>query len=959
MGRYCFDIESTGFLDDSTVDYNASPWKLKDDFKIHCIVATNIDTEESFDFVQEECYTKFRPWVKENVDVIIAHNQINYDLMVCLAALGMEYTLGFEGESSTLDGKPVEIIDTYVLSKTLFPDRAGHSIEYFGSILGEEKIDWRAKAVELGLIEHNAPKGAEFKKYHPEMLVYNRRDVSVNIRTYKYLMKEWGEWGWGSAFELEQYVAWIIARQQHRGFWFDKELAVKNVQELDEMMAKHKEIVEPHLPPKPMGKTKLKDFTPPATQFKKDGATSAHIEKWVAKHEGVIEKTEEGYIATLYNKQWKLPITEPVVTEEPASINDSTFIKEFLVKLGWNPSNVKEKDLTLDSKKKKLTKEKFVATVDRYVEQTFNSAFCDIRLEKLNANRNNLRDKLLKHDLNKPLKVLTNPTFTVGQEKQIDPALEEMKSTFPYVQNIVEYLTYNHRRNSILGGGFDLDEEDEAETGFLPNVRSDGRIPTPADTCGASTGRMKHRLVCNIPRVTSLYGEPIRALFGIGDEKKYIQYAYDFASLEAMIESHYCVPMHAQALTRTGWKNYNQLVIGEDILGYNPDTGEKEWTPLEGLVYYENSLTYNLEWKSHKYRATGDHRWYVKQRDTGSKDFKKQVRNTLELNTGSKIIVNAPFNSYQDIKNSPESLMKGKWNIDWTARVLAMSQEQRKAFLEGFLIADGYWHEHKQKPVWRWAQNRNELFEAALTASYLVHDGSITVADNSGSSEVKVVTLCNNSEITGQRLKRSVYGVEPTWCPQTKLKTWVMRQGDCITITGNCWRYDRTEDKEYCNSLTQEKPRDIHTRTATKIADIIGQAFTRPNAKAVKYCCSYGGQGPKVAKTVGCEPYLGQKIFDAFWDAAKPLAELKEALTRYWETVGQKKFILGIDGRKIMSRSKHSLVNALFQGAGVTCAKRSMVYQDIEFRKRGIAVDFWKEDWKNKDYVQQLIAYHK
>ena len=104
---------------------------------------------------------------------------------------------------------------------------------------------------------------------------------------------------------------------------------------------------------------------------------------------------------------------------------------------------------------------------------------------------------------------------------------------------------------------------------------------------------------------------------------------------------------------------------------------------------------------------------------------------------------------------------------------------------------------------------------------------------------------------------------------------------------------------------------------------------------------------------------LGERIFTAYWDAAAPLAALKEALTRYWETRGGKKFILGLDGRKIMTRSKHSLVNALFQSAGVICAKRSMVYQDIAFRERNISVNFWTEDWKNKPYIQQMIAYHE
>ena len=712
QGKWCFDIEASGFLDETTVDYTASPWKLKDNFVVHCIVAINVDTKEIVNFVQEDCYTKFRPWVKDNVDTIIAHNGINYDLMVCQAAFGMEFTLGFEGVSSTWDGKDVGIIDTYVLSKTLFPDRAGHSIEYFGSILGEEKIDWRQKAIDLGLIEYNSPKGAEFKQYHPEMLVYNERDVSVNIKTYHYLMKEWGDWKWDNAFELEQYVAWIVTRQSHRGFWFDKELAIKNVQELDALMENHRQIVEPHLPEKPLGKTKLKEFTPPATQFKKDETPSAHIIKWVEKHGGKITKTMMGYCATLYGSNHYLPIMRPVKTHEPASISDSTFIKGFLVNLGWEPTNVKEKDLTLDSKKKKLSPEKFAETVERYVEQTLNSPFCKIRLEKVGATRSTLKAKLLRHDLSKPLKVLTNPTFTVGQEKQIDPTLEEMNSQFPYVQNIVEWLTYNHRRNSILGGGFDLDEEDEAETGFLPNVREDGRIPTPADTCGAATGRMKHKLVCNIPRVTSLYGEPIRRLFGVGNGKDTIQFAFDFASLEAMIEAHYC------------------------------------------------------------------------------------------------------------------------------------------------------------------------------------------------------------------------------------------------------WKWDTTEDKSYCNSLIQEKPNDVHTKTAKVISELLGKDFSRSNAKSTKYACAYGAQAAKIAKTVGCDLATGETVFDAYWQAAKPLADFKTALTRYWETVGKKKYIIGLDGRKISSRSKHSLVNSAFQSAGVICAKRSAVYQDVEFRKLGIDVNFWLEDWKNKPYVQSLIMYH-
>lgn len=708
MGFFYFDIEANGLLDNTTVDYTQSPWKLKDNFTIHCIVARNIATGEVFEFVQEECYTKFKKWAEANVTEICAHNGINYDMLVCKVALDMDYTIG----PDTWCGKPVITHDTYILSKVLNPDRKGHSIEYFGELLGYPKIDWRAKAIELGLIEWNAPKGAEFATYHPEMLVYCRHDTEVGCKTYKYLMQEWGEWPWQEAYDLEKAIAEIITRQSHRGFWFDMELAKSNVIELDALMLERKQRVEPSLPNKPMGVTKLKAYIPCKEQFLKSGKPNSNIQKWIAKHGGELVEVDGVYKTTLYGKDYTIPIPqEPIVTHEPATIDDTTFIKEVLVEMGWTPTQYKEKDLTVDTKKQKLSLEKFVATVDRYVAQTLASPFCRDRCDKLNTSPSKLKEKLLKHDLKKPLKVYTNPTFVIGQEKEIDPELEALAESFPHVKDIVEYLTYKHRRNSILGGGMDFeDDEEDFETGFIPNVRDDGRIPTPADTCGCATGRMKHKCVANIPRATSLYGEKMRSLFGVSPEQDVVQYAFDFASLEARIEAHFC------------------------------------------------------------------------------------------------------------------------------------------------------------------------------------------------------------------------------------------------------WRYDTT--KEYCNSLLLEKPLDVHSVTAKKVSEMIGQEFSRSSAKAVKYASTYGAQAARIAKTVGCDIALGQKIFDAFWEAAEPLAQLKANVEKWWETKGGKKFIPGLDGRKINTRSQHALLNSLFQSAGVICAKRVAVYIDRLSQQHGISVDFWKDDWKKKQYLQSLISYH-
>jgi hypothetical protein len=110
---------------------------------------------------------------------------------------------------------------------------------------------------------------------------------------------------------------------------------------------------------------------------------------------------------------------------------------------------------------------------------------------------------------------------------------------------------------------------------------------------------------------------------------------------------------------------------------------------------------------------------------------------------------------------------------------------------------------------------------------------------------------------------------------------------------------------------------------------------------------------------VGCTLEEGQVIFDAFWTQAAPLKLLKEKMQAYWSETGQKKFIPAIDKRKLPIRSKGNVINSYLQSAGVICAKRAMVLHDAMLEKEGLIVDFFKDDWKNKDFCQQMIAYHK
>lgn len=749
MGAFTFDIESNNLLNDESVDYLSSPYKLKDSFKMHCIVCEShttgeiiafhdgdkyhfdgrpyIETDGKYEYrlveYEHQEYTHFpmsafRDFVKGTgvfankpqykISKVVGHNIINFDLLAIKLYFKMNYSVKY----NTWDDANVEICDTMILSKVLNPDRfGGHSLAELSSKAGGDvKIDFRKE-----IPEHD-----RFKTFAADMLYYCIYDNKSNTSVYKYLMEEWGDYDkWTEPFVLEQRIADIITRQEHRGFAFNLKQAEENIKDLDAKMEACRLQAEPVLPPKPATKGYLKDFIPPKLQFKKNGDPTSNILKFAAKHNGELVERDDGWWMLALDKEFKLPISseEPICEPTvPATLNDTTHIKNWLVGLGWSPSEYKDKDITLKSgtkiKKDEVQMEKAIRD---YVDQTLASNFCQDRCDHLECTPETLewklRDRIAKAK-GRGVKVLTNPSFTKGQEKEICPNLAGLGERFEYATQIVEYLTYKHRRNSILGGGaeWEDDEEDqEYNKGYLAAVRADGRIPTPAATCDAATSRMKHRLVANIPRVTSLYGFQMRNMFGV-EVPAYFQIGYDFDSLEAKIESHYC------------------------------------------------------------------------------------------------------------------------------------------------------------------------------------------------------------------------------------------------------WRYE-AEPHEYCNALLLEKPHDVHSMMARRITETIGRKFERAPAKSVKYGITYGAQAAKVAKTIGSDMHTGQMVYDAFWEAAKPLALLKERLHDFWVKTG-KKYILGIDGRKVPTRSAHAILNSLFQSGGVICAKRAMVIYDDLIEEEGLAVDFFVDDWKNKSFVQQMIAYH-
>ena len=153
---------------------------------------------------------------------------------------------------------------------------------------------------------------------------------------------------------------------------------------------------------------------------------------------------------------------------------------------------------------------------------------------------------------------------------------------------------------------------------------------------------------------------------------------------------------------------------------------------------------------------------------------------------------------------------------------------------------------------------------------------------------------------------------------------------------------------DLAEQLLASKPNDIHSLNAKKLG------IPRDQAKSVSYALMYGAAYQKLKKMLGLTDEQAKMLFDAYWDAVEPLKNLRDAVGSSWEARG-KSFVIGVDGRKIVTRSKHSLLNALFQSGGVICAKYATVFIYQLLEEQGYKCNPFKE--KTIDMCG-MIEYH-
>ena len=116
-------------------------------------------------------------------------------------------------------------------------------------------------------------------------------------------------------------------------------------------------------------------------------------------------------------------------------------------------------------------------------------------------------------------------------------------------------------------------------------------------------------------------------------------------------------------------------------------------------------------------------------------------------------------------------------------------------------------------------------------------------------------------------------------------------------------------DKDYTHEVVNG---DIHT--ANKIA---AGLESRDKAKTFIYAFIYGAGSKKIGSIIGGSERDGERAKEKFLRATPSLRSLREKVER----VAQRRWVRGLDQRKIIIRHPHAALNTLLQGAGAIVMK--------------------------------------
>ena len=279
-----------------------------------------------------------------------------------------------------------------------------------------------------------------------------------------------------------------------------------------------------------------------------------------------------------------------------------------------------------------------------------------------------------------------------------------------------------------------------------------------------------------------------------------------------------CVPEEtSKALTKTGWKSVDDLVIGEEIMTFNMEKDLLEFKPILNLHRYTNAPTSVIKSGNtgFVFESTLNHKWVIKHPETKSDRVTKyeKINNMsllttsqlLESKTNKHLVVSAPFEEGQNIRKDKIF----KYGDNWTKYILDISPEQRQTWLFSAIVYDG--HQIRTSRLTNNDKNINDLDwiysgnygkqsfgfrqkdiehrDAFLLAAFL-NGGTVTWKPHNIQKDIYSCYYVSNKRYKNLSNIRQIDSkITNVWCPETENNTWVMMQetegSGIITITGN------------------------------------------------------------------------------------------------------------------------------------------------------------------------------
>ena len=419
--------------------------------------------------------SKVFEWVNSFPDncLVVAHNQLGFDLWLQWRHFGIVPRVGKKGKD-WLGEKPVQFVDTYVLSQYLNPDEKSHSLENLAEGSSNEKMDFRQKLIDNGLMDKSAPKGYEFTFWSDIMQQYCDDDVEANMGVFFQLWDKakslYGDSWIHSSFRQLQKDYWLYSAQAYTGAPFHLERANKLIATAEQEMDKLRQDVEPFLPPRPLKAAEESYYKIPAKPFKKNGEFSATFDKWLEKHNATVCKVDDAYVISAYGEEVPLVAGNILPVKLPLEIDDNTELKQYFLDNGWKPH-----------------------------EDFWN---------------------FKKGDDGKPLRVngkMVKTTPKIAHQGKICPNLLKIDGDIP--KKVVKFLSYRNRLGVVKG--------------WVSNWRMEFDQRLSAEISGYTpTFRVKHKTLTNCPKAAPevLLGSEMRDLFYA--PKGYWYIGTDAAALE-------------------------------------------------------------------------------------------------------------------------------------------------------------------------------------------------------------------------------------------------------------------------------------------------------------------------------------------------------------------------------------------------------------------------------------------